>query len=42
MKNIVVTTGFDHDTWVEVQFGFVALAEGEQLPPLAQLAGIQP
>ncbi len=41
MKNIAVTVGFDHDTWVEVEFGFVALAEGEQLPSLAQLAGIE-
>ena len=40
MKNVVVTANFDHDTWVEVQFGFVALAEGEQLPPLTELVGV--
>lgn len=41
MNNIVVTTGFDHDIWVEVHFGFVALSEGEELPRLAQLAGLE-
>lgn len=30
----------DHDSWVADQFGFVALAEGELLPSLANLAGI--
>ena len=30
----------DHDSWVAEQFGFVALAEGELLPSLANLAGI--
>lgn len=41
MKNVVVTTAFEHDTWLEVQFGFVALTEGEELPGLAQLAGLE-
>jgi hypothetical protein len=28
----------EHDTWVAEQFGFVALAEGEVLPSLTELA----
>ncbi len=41
MKNVAVVCGFDHDTWLEVQFGFVQLPEGEELPPLEKLAGIE-
>ena len=41
MKNVVVVTNdFDHDTWLEVQFDFVALPEGGELPRLARLAGL--
>ena len=29
MKNVAVVCDFEHDTWLEVQFGFVELAEGE-------------
>ena len=32
---------YDHDTWLEVQFDFVALPEGKELPSLAALAGIK-
>jgi hypothetical protein len=41
MKNVVVVCDFEHDTWLEVQFGFVELAEGEELPALRTLAGIE-
>ena len=42
MKNVVVVASdFDHDTWLEVQFDFVALPEGGELPSLARLAGIE-
>lgn len=41
MNNVVVSAAFDHDTWLEVQFGFVALSEDEELPRLAQLAGLE-
>jgi len=42
MKNVVVVASdFDHDTWLEVQFDFVALPEGGELPGLARLAGIE-
>ena len=42
MKNVVVVASdFDHDTWLEVQFDFVALPEGQELPGLARLAGFE-
>ncbi len=41
MKNFVVVADFEHDTWLEVQFGFVELPEGQELPCLTRLAGIQ-
>ena len=41
MKSVVVVADFDHDTWLEVQFGFVELPEGHELPGLTRLAGVE-
>ena len=41
MKNVAVVSDFDHHVWLEVHFGFVELPEGQELPALTRLAGIE-